>query len=266
MLVLLSLAVVVLLTVTGRVAWRASDAAAPLPRRPEAVRRRDGAAADAGALLEGNGPAPARRLGGGRSLQQKSWVTGESVETSNGKVPEVTCPVGQYRIHSTSDLSRDSMGGQRIEGCKTCPRGTYGDSPGLTSARCSGWCPAGRYRDTEGARSVDDCLLCPEGKVGENEGLETAECDGSCPIGEYSDVKGISDYHECKDCPTGYRGWQCTHEIVPQSFDGTKAHAYLTDSAGAAASMQGHSPVTFAIMQAPLHNDQEPPVWGGDPE
>ena len=110
--------------------------------------------------LSGNyGPATARWP----QSQFISWTSSETTETINGVVPITSCPAGKYRGAGTSIYSRSN--GQRIDGCQFCPRGTYGDSSGLTSAVCSGPCPKGRYRDQKGAVNENDCFLCPPGKV-----------------------------------------------------------------------------------------------------
>ena len=101
-----------------------------------------------------------RRAGHSRII---SWTSSETTETINGVVPITSCPAGKYRGDGSSIYSRSN--GQRIDGCQFCPRGTYGDSSGLTSAVCSGPCPKGRYRDQKGAVNENDCFLCPPGKV-----------------------------------------------------------------------------------------------------
>lgn len=95
--------------------------------------------------------------------QYISWLQSESTETVNGNVPVISCPPGKYRSSGTSIYSRGD--GQRIDGCKFCPRGYYGETNGLTSAACTGPCPRGRYRDQKGAIYENDCFLCPPGKV-----------------------------------------------------------------------------------------------------
>lgn len=190
--------------------------------------------------------------------QYISWLQSESTETVNGNVPVISCPPGKYRSSGTSIYSRSD--GQRIDGCKFCPRGFYGETNGLTSAACTGPCPRGRYRDQKGAIYENDCFLCPPGKVGDVPGLTTSECNGNCPTGKYSDVSGIVEASACKTCPTGYRGWQCTwaqeprrDTFIPNSgrIDET-SHAYVDGRT----IPQGSSQVTFDHTYTPLINAQ----------
>lgn len=205
--------------------------------------------------LSGNyGPATARWP----QSQFISWTSSETTETINGVVPITSCPAGKYRGAGSSIYSRSN--GQRIDGCQFCPRGTYGDSSGLTSAVCSGPCPKGRYRDQKGAVNENDCFLCPPGKVGDVTGSISKECNGNCPSGYYSDVAGIEEVNECKVCPTGYRGWQCSWAQEPRrgTFDPNNgkidetAHAYIDGRE----IPQGSSQVSFAHTYTPLVNSQ----------
>jgi hypothetical protein len=53
--------------------------------------------------------------------------------------------------------------------CRPCPRGTYGDTEGLTTKECSGKCSdlntlKTKYYGTEvGLASRSDCKVCPGG-------------------------------------------------------------------------------------------------------
>ena len=134
-------------------------------------------------------------------------ITGDSVETYNGDVPETQCPVGKYRIPGSTDLQM--IRGQRTDGCVYCPRGRYGETTRLSNRRCTAPCPMGRYGDRLGASSVQDCQYCPPGKIGETQALTTPRCSGSCPPGKYSGQVGLTSSSQCLDCPVGYRGWQC---------------------------------------------------------
>jgi len=211
---------------------------------------------------------PATWLG---KTQYIEWHTGESTETVDGAVPVTTCPAGKYRVPG-GDFSRSN--GQRIEGCKFCPRGKYGETDGLTSISCTDPCPKGRFRDTAGAITMNDCWLCPPGKVGDDEGLMTSECNGNCPSGYYSDVAGITDAEDCKVCPRGYRGWQCTWGQLPRrgtfvTNDGKihettddasriETHAYVDGGK----IPQGNSWVTFDHQYTPLENAQTVAKFG----
>ncbi len=73
---------------------------------------------------------------------------------------EAICPPGSYCINSIPYL---------------CPKGYYGDTPGLATVDCSGHCPAGYY--------------CPGGTVNPIE----------CPEGSYS----TGTAWNCTPCPGG---------------------------------------------------------------
>lgn len=107
------------------------------------------------------------------------------------------CPRGKYRPPG---------GGITLSECVLCPRGVYGDSPGLTSSDCTAKCPKGSYNDRRGGTSILDCSPCPPGTYGTGAGLTTSACTGPCPYGKYSRRSGLTSVSECIDCPVGYRG------------------------------------------------------------
>ncbi|GMI39540.1 hypothetical protein TrCOL_g11755 [Triparma columacea] len=139
------------------------------------------------------------------------------------------CPRGRYRPSGLKDME-----------CELCPRGTYGNTEGLTTKQCTANCPAGRYNDERGARTEEDCLYCPPGKHGASTGYQTRECGGSCAPGKYSSVYGLTTDTGCVNCPTGYRGWQCDWVLDPRKgyFTSTTGkineagHAYLDATNG----------------------------------
>jgi len=209
-----------------------------------------------------------------RLNQLTSWTTTEKLDTKwpNGIVPRVSCPIGMYRVPGGNSL-RWTIG-QRIDGCRFCPRGRYGQTTGLESARCTNDCPKGRYRDRPGGTTENDCYKCPEGQYGDEAGLKTSFCSASCPVGKYSDVAGIEKENECKTCPTGYRGWQCSWEVVAQNFQNTKDHAHTMDQhqtmdkLDLAAAMQVQNWGKFVIVEGERtkifgDDDAEPPVKQG---
>jgi len=51
------------------------------------------------------------------------------------------CPVGSYR---------EPGDGTSLCECKFCPRGTYGNLPGLETSTCTAPCPKGTYNDRFG--------------------------------------------------------------------------------------------------------------------
>lgn len=137
----------------------------------------------------------------------------ESLETRNGKLPTLSCPLGKYRDFGNKYLRKP--GGIRLEGCLDCPKGRYGDRNDLKNSLCSGTCPLGTYLDETGGKSINDCKMCPKGTYGDGIGLETASCSGHCTDRNngnrkyYSDEEGLVSWAFCKRCPRGYRGWQC---------------------------------------------------------
>ncbi len=137
----------------------------------------------------------------------------------------VMCPPGQY-----------SPAGSVL--CTHCPGGTYGATPSLPSAACSGpctaaggaWCPLGltvesgiqcvpgQYHD--GVDPLQPCQACPLGRYGATASLATSDCSGPClpapgrqhclvgaidsrgalcPANTFS-VDGVQD---CTPCPRG---------------------------------------------------------------
>ncbi|OQR88028.1 protein kinase [Achlya hypogyna] len=115
----------------------------------------------------------------------------------------VPCPVGMYRVPGN---------GVTLTECQYCPRGVYGNLPGLTSAACSAQCPKGTYQDKLGAKSIDDCKPCPKGTYGMTTGLTSRTCTGPCPYGTYSMTEGLQSASSCIPCepnlrgPNGHRG------------------------------------------------------------
>ncbi|KAG6954701.1 hypothetical protein JG687_00011648 [Phytophthora cactorum] len=109
------------------------------------------------------------------------------------------CPRGMYR---------PSGAGIAVGECEFCPRGVYGDSPGLESKDCTAKCPKGTFNDKLGAKSILDCKPCPAGVYGSSTGLTTSQCSGPCPNGKYSMSEGVQPISDCMDCPPLYRGPQ----------------------------------------------------------
>jgi len=181
-----------------------------------------------------------RRL---QHVPKTSWFRpGESLETSNGNVPMLSCPLGKYRITTAYTYNR-RPGGLREDGCIECPRGKFGSTTDLTSSDCTGNCPKGTYRDVPGGITAADCFYCPEGTFGSVKGLVNEHCSGMCSdlndvnTKWYSNVAGLTQSSDCLACPEGYRGWQCEWDHEDRKNEGTengfagfgqdKAHAYI---------------------------------------
>ena len=154
------------------------------------------------------------RVAQGTQPPYYNWYTGENLGTLNGKLPDLSCPQGKYRMH-------EKPGGIRSEGCIPCPRGTYGDfnRTNLKSIHDCVPCPLGTYRDDTGGVGAESCNLCPKGTYGENPGMTTKTCSGFCTdwnnevVQYYSNIPGLTTRHNCKVCPYGYAGHQCEHDI-----------------------------------------------------
>ncbi|EEY68987.1 uncharacterized protein PITG_05143 [Phytophthora infestans T30-4] len=105
-------------------------------------------------------------------------------------------------------MYRPTGAGISVGECEFCPRGVYGDSPGLESKSCTAKCPKGTYNDKLGAKNILDCKPCPAGVYGSTIGLTTSQCSGPCPNGKYSMSEGAQSISDCMDCPPLYRGPQ----------------------------------------------------------
>lgn len=146
-----------------------------------------------------------------RLSQQFDWFTGKPVQTYNGQVPIISCPVGTYHAKGTPSNLR-----QRQDGCIMCPRGRYGATTGLTDSSCTGPCPLGTYRDEPGGTSLLSCQLCPPNTYGTTTGLTTAACSATCPLGTYSDVPGQTSKAACITCSPQDRHPPCVWELTPR--------------------------------------------------
>lgn len=164
------------------------------------------------------------------------------MDTPTDIVSEV-CPIGSYCPSSSQDWKINK-----------CPAGTYGSSPGLATASCSGRCqggcvceegsksacpsacpagfycppgtgglnrppkicPIGKYCPAGSTAPID----CPAGTYGIREGLSTAACSGRCSAGSYCPTKStVATQAPCKNgcvCPTG-SGTECP-ESCPAGY------------------------------------------------
>jgi len=171
---------------------------------------------------ESNEESPALRGGAAaRRLSAKyDLLTGDLSRTTNGQVPRVNCEPGYYRPRGGSNLIM--ITGQRLDGCIQCPRGTFGQTSGLTDRSCSGSCPLGTYSDRLGRTSVADCKPCPLGTYGAGIGLTTASCSGSCPAGRYTPAVGATDASACEACVLGLEVEPCSFAVLPRYDRRTK--------------------------------------------
>mmetsp|Transcript_51911 Transcript_51911/g.60682 ORF Transcript_51911/g.60682 Transcript_51911/m.60682 type:complete len:247 (-) Transcript_51911:191-931(-) len=157
-----------------------------------------------------------------RGLQHRPyyyWFDEEELlETKNGVIPTLSCPIGTYRDLGNQHLRRP--GGIRLEGCIACPKGRYGTTTDLSSELCTAPCSRGTYLDRKGGSSQKDCIRCPVGTFGEEEGLTKAKCSGLCTdlntstTKYYSIDQGLVSRSQCKVCPNGYRGGQCKWDFT----------------------------------------------------
>ena len=104
------------------------------------------------------------------------------------------CPVGKY-----SPITG-------IAPCSLCPVGTYGATAGLTTAQCSGPCPAGKFSNK--VTGATACVSCPVGTFGNVTGLFTPACSGVCtPDPNQNSTCGLNEVsalgHAGASCPPG---------------------------------------------------------------
>ena len=139
-------------------------------------------------------------------------LSGQLVQTVNGHVPTLTCPVGFYRM--AGNLDRFVVTAPRLDGCLKCPRGTYGQT--ISGTPCVN-CPLGKYGDEVGLKAVTECQFCPQGRYGLRSGLTTSSCTAKCPAGKFSDMTGSTTPLNCMKChPTSHQ-WQCKNAVKPRS-------------------------------------------------
>lgn len=154
--------------------------------------------------------------GGGRVSRRLSAVTeplsGQLVQTYNGHVPVLSCPVGFYRIAGNTD--RFMVTAPRLDGCVECPRGTYGQT--LSGTPCVN-CPMGKYGDEVGLKSINECQFCPQGRYGMKSGLTTSSCTGKCQVGKFSNMLGNTSPVNCMLCHANSHQWQCQPGVKPRS-------------------------------------------------
>jgi hypothetical protein len=114
-----------------------------------------------------------------------------------------------------------------------CPEGTYGNSSGLATSVCSGYCLTGKYCPS-GSTTPTACptgsycpdgkikVFCPSGTFGATRGLKDRSCSGLCtpgfycpegsvspvsrycPAGKYGDQAGLGDPACSGDCDAGF--------------------------------------------------------------
>lgn len=129
------------------------------------------------------------------------------------------CPAGSGPGGVQCPSGRFSAGGAVTE-CSACPAGRFGAlnlANGLTSAACSGPCPAGMACPegstsatmatcAEGSYSIGSqgsCTPCAAGLYGSTKGLTGPACSGVCPSGRYSSL-GSSGCSDCTAAPGSY--------------------------------------------------------------
>eukprot|EP00948_MAST-09A_sp_MAST-9A-sp1_P001980 g1980.t1 len=109
-------------------------------------------------------------------------------------VDAVACGLGQYQ---------DTVGSL---GCKRCPPGKWGGAEGLTTADCSGQCPAGTFSGL----GSPSCTRCEAGKYSSEPGSEVClQCESFMTSMEGSgNCVCVKDYYmnyngSCSLCMTG---------------------------------------------------------------
>ncbi|GLD94486.1 hypothetical protein PINS_up003097 [Pythium insidiosum] len=113
---------------------------------------------------------------------------------------------------------------------RPCPPGTVGDRPGLTTAACSGPCPAGFYCPEATAVPIP----CPAGTYGAQPGLASSACSGAlpcrtllvrlgvgtvtpraCPAGTFGGVQGLTTKRCSALCANAST---CTASLCPPGY------------------------------------------------
>jgi hypothetical protein len=112
---------------------------------------------------------------------QGYYTDGASSLTRSARLP---CPAGSYcpgdgRAHD-------------------CPVGTFGDSPGLSNASCSGRCVNGVFCDTRSTSALG--IPCPPGSYCV-QGVPVA-----CPAGTFLTATGAASAAACTPCPSNTYG------------------------------------------------------------
>jgi hypothetical protein len=98
-----------------------------------------------------------------------------------------TCPIGKYSVAGSAS-------------CIDCPTGTFGSSPALPSAACSGLCAAGRYGNAVAQTSNQCTGACSAGYF--CVAGSTSATAAQCLAGSYSTF-GLG---ACLPCPPGTFG------------------------------------------------------------
>ena len=119
------------------------------------------------------------------------------------------CPIGTYSTiegmtsSDPYDLSIFTLGTggyalstTRINGCVSCPEGTYNSGPGATSCNS---CPEGTYSTSLRATSVSQCLSCPKGTYSTTIGANALAACISCLPGTYSESPGATSCTKCSE-------------------------------------------------------------------
>jgi hypothetical protein len=132
------------------------------------------------------------------------------------------CPAGSYRSAPWASCAQCAVGSYSLLGadaCTLCPGGTFGDTPGLTNASCSGACSAGhecpagsttRYAEVCPAgfyagAAAEKCSLCGPGVYGESFGHVSPACTAPCPAGLFGAVGARLTNASCSgSCSPGY--------------------------------------------------------------
>jgi len=83
--------------------------------------------------------------------------------------------------------------------CEKCPKGTYGESVGLSSYKDCLNCPIGKFSDISGIVREQDCKECAIGKIGVSVG---SVANDSCIICE--EGKWRENLATCSECPEGW--------------------------------------------------------------
>lgn len=173
-------------------------------------------------------------LEGSTSPTQFQCPNDPSLYCPVGSSLPIPIPSGYYKIQELPGIEFCPKGYYCNEGIKfPCPRGSFGNTSGLSTPDCSASCISGEYCYEASITPIlcpkgsycpngVDILPCPSGRYGNLMGLSTSNCSGLClrgyycsegstnsrssvcPAGRYGSVKGLSSSLCEGPCSEGY--------------------------------------------------------------
>ena len=105
-----------------------------------------------------------------------------------------------YSLTFHSGCEKGSFKVASSDTCMQCPPGKYSEALGLFECKM---CPKGTYGDTPGATSASVCKRCAQGKYSDISGTSSSAGCKECVAGSFSPATG-DGLEKCKNCPRGY--------------------------------------------------------------